>query len=62
MGFVSGEGRKQGILSAVCLEEVIPDHHACRVLDTFVDRLNMAPWLRARRGAKTGRRVMILAT
>src|SRR3989449_6370140 len=42
MGFVQGEGRAQGTLFAVCLEELIPDDHVCRVIDAFVDRLDMA--------------------
>jgi transposase len=42
MGYVQGEGRKQGTLFPVCLEELIPDDHMCRVIDAFVDRLDMA--------------------
>jgi len=42
MGYVQGEGRKQGTLFPVCLEELIPDDHECRVIDAFVDRLDMA--------------------
>ena len=42
MGFVQGEGRTQGTLFPVCLEERISDDHVCRVIDAFVDRLDMA--------------------
>lgn len=42
MGYVQGEGRKQGTLFPVCLEELIPDDHVCRVIDAFVDRLDMS--------------------
>jgi transposase len=41
MGFIEGEGRTQGTLFPVTLEELIPEDHVCRVLDAFVDRLNM---------------------
>jgi transposase len=42
MSFVQGEGRMQGTLFAVCLQELIPHDHVCRVIDAFVDRLDMA--------------------
>jgi hypothetical protein len=42
MGFVQGEGRTQGTLFPVTLEELIADDHLCRVIDVFVARLDMA--------------------
>jgi transposase len=42
MGFVQGEGRTQGSLFPVTLEELIPDDHVCRVIDAFVERLDRA--------------------
>src|SRR5260370_1189562 len=42
MGYVQGEGRTQATLFPVALEELIPDDHVCRVIDAFVDRLDMA--------------------
>ena len=42
MGYVQGEGRTQGTLFPVALEELIPDDHVCRVIDAFVARLDMA--------------------
>ena len=42
MGFVQGEGRTQGSLFPVTLEELIPDDHVCRVIDGLVERLDMA--------------------
>jgi transposase len=42
MGFVQGEGRTQGSLFPVTLEELIPNDHVCRVMDAFVERMDMA--------------------
>jgi hypothetical protein len=42
MGFIQGEGRTQGTLFPVILDELIPQDHICRVIDAFVDRLDMA--------------------
>lgn len=41
MAHIMGEGRQQRALFPTCLDEVIPEDHACRVIDTFVDGLDM---------------------
>ena len=56
MSFVQREGRTQGTLFPVCLEELIPNDHMCRVIDAFVNRLDMADLGFERAGAaETGR-------
>jgi len=56
LGFVQGEGRTQGSLFPVRLEELIPDDHVCRVIDGFVERLDMAELgLERAEAAETGR-------
>jgi hypothetical protein len=42
MGFVQGEGRTQGTLILVTLEELIPDDRVCRVIEVFLNWLDMA--------------------
>jgi transposase len=56
MGFIEGDVRTQGTLFPVTLEEFIPDDHFCRVIDAFVDRLEMQElgFVRAE-AAETGR-------
>jgi transposase len=41
MSFIEGEGRTQQTLFPVTLEELIPDDHVCRVIEAFVERLEM---------------------
>ena len=56
MGFIQGEGRRQGTLFPVALDDLIPEDHVCRVIDAFVGRLEMEPlgFMRAE-AAETGR-------
>src|SRR5207244_1471234 len=42
MAFIQGEGRSQGTLFPVTLDELIPEDHVCRVIDAFVGRLDVA--------------------
>ena len=42
MGFVRGESRGQGALFPVSLDELIPEDHVCRVIDAFVESLDLA--------------------
>ncbi|MGA8761414.1 MAG: transposase, partial [Candidatus Sulfotelmatobacter sp.] len=56
MGFIEGNARGQGTLFPVTLEELIPEDHFCRVIDAFVDRLDMQELGFARaEAAETGR-------
>jgi len=41
MGFIQGEGRNQGMLFPVVLDDLVSADHVCRVIDAFVDRLSM---------------------
>lgn len=56
MGFIQGDARTQGTLFPVSLEEMIPEDHFCRVIDAFVERLDMQGlgFVRAE-AAETGR-------
>lgn len=42
MGYIRGDGRSQGTLFPVVLDDLVPADHVCRVIDAFVDRLEMA--------------------
>lgn len=41
MSYIRGEGRSQGTLFPVVLEDLVPADHVCRVIDAFVERLAM---------------------
>ena len=56
MGHIQGEGRAQSALFPLCLEDLMPADHACRVIDAFVDSLEMEALGFARsQPASTGR-------
>lgn len=42
MAFIQGEARAQGTMFPVTLEELIPQDHLCRVIEAFVERMDMA--------------------
>jgi transposase len=41
MAYIQGEGRTQGTLFPVMMDDLVPADHMCRVLDAFVSQLNM---------------------
>ena len=56
MGYIEGEGRSQGTLFPVVLDDLIPADHVCRVLDAFVAGLDMsALGFEPSEAAETGR-------
>ena len=55
MGYIQGEGRVQGTLFPVVLDDFVPADHVCRVIDAFVEPrethfccLTSEPWLSGR--------------
>jgi transposase/IS5 family transposase len=42
MGYIQGEGRDQGTLFPVVLDDFVPVDHMCRVIDAFVEKLMMS--------------------
>jgi transposase len=42
MGYIKGEGRNQGTLFPVVLDDFVPADHMCRVIDAFVETLVMS--------------------
>jgi transposase len=56
MGFIQGEARGQQTLFPVTLDDLVPSDHVCRVIEAFVDKLDMAElgFVRAE-PAETGR-------
>lgn len=41
MAYIQGEGRRQGTLFPVVLDDLVPPDHICRVINAFVERLDM---------------------
>src|SRR5262245_55361900 len=42
MGYIVGEGRTQGSLFPIALDDLVPANHVCRVIDAFVGALDMS--------------------
>jgi transposase len=56
MGYIEGEGRHQGTLFPVVLDDFVPADHMCRVIDAFVEKLVMSELNFGRaQAAETGR-------
>jgi transposase len=56
MGYIQGEGRNQGTLFPVVLDDFVPADHMCRVIDAFVETLGMSDLgFERARAAETGR-------
>jgi transposase len=41
MAYIQGEGRRQGTLFPVTLDDLVPAGHVCHVIDAFVEKLDM---------------------
>jgi len=42
MAYIRGEAREQTTMFPVTLDELIPADHMCRVIEAFVERLDLA--------------------
>lgn len=42
MAYIQGDGRSQGTLFPVVLDDLVPTDHVCHVIDAFVERLPMS--------------------
>jgi hypothetical protein len=42
MGYIEGQGRNQGTLFPVVIDDFVPADHMCRVIDAFVEKLVMS--------------------
>jgi len=41
MAYIEGDGRNQGTLFPMVLDDLVPPDHMCRVIDAFVEQLDM---------------------
>jgi transposase len=56
MAYIEGEGRKQGTLFPVVLDDLISSDHICRVIDAFVEKFAMSELgFERAQAAETGR-------
>jgi transposase len=56
MGYIQGEGRNQGTLFPVVLDDFVPADHMCRLIDAFVEKLVMSELgFERAKAAETGR-------
>jgi transposase len=56
MAYIEGEGRNQGTLFPVALDDFVPADHMCRVIDAFVEKLVMSELgFERAQAAETGR-------
>jgi len=56
MGYIQGDGRNQGTLFPVVLDDFVPADHVCRVIDAFVEKLGMSELgFERAQAAETGR-------
>ena len=56
MSYIQGEGRSQGTLFPVVLDDFVAADHVCRVIDAFVEKLEMSDLgFERARAADTGR-------
>jgi transposase len=56
MGYIQGEGRSQGTLFPVMLDDLISAEHVCRVIEAFVEKLAMSKLgFERAQAAETGR-------
>ena len=56
MGYIRAEGRNQGSLFPVVLDDFVPVNHVCRMIDAFVEKLAMSELgFERAQAAETGR-------